>query len=107
MRLDGFRVHSQSIDLSKADAQEISVRLRKIVETPAVTQFGKIDLFVKPWANVYFRGAKIAEAPARGVRLPHGTHKLRLENPVTGQKRTVTVTVPSSKAYRFTLPNGS
>lgn len=64
---------------------------------------GEIDLFVKPWAEVYLGQKKIGEAPARALSLPHGTHKLRLVNPVTGAEKTVTVQVPASKAYRFVL----
>jgi hypothetical protein len=108
LQLSGFREHTQFIDLGQTGPVRIRQRLRKeAASKPTPPPTGRIDVFVKPWANVYFRGSKIAEAPARGIRLPHGTHKLRLENPVTGQSRTVTVEVPSNKPYRFTLPGGS
>ncbi len=104
LRLDGYRTHSRSLDLSAPGPIRIRETLRKKATEPdSVTVTSTIDVFVKPWANVYFRGKKIAEAPAKGIRLPHGTHRLRLENPVTGQKKTVTVVVPSNKSYRFTL----
>ncbi len=65
---------------------------------------GTIDLFVKPWANVYFHGRKIAEAPRRNLRLPIGRHKLELVNPVTGQRTVIRVEVPSRAPIRVTLP---
>jgi serine/threonine-protein kinase len=69
---------------------------------PAPTK-GTIALFVEPWADVYFRGRKIARAPIQKLRLPVGTHRLRLVNPVLGIKKSVTVTVPRKQPYRVIL----
>jgi serine/threonine-protein kinase len=67
-------------------------------------RYGRIDLFVQPWANVYFHDRKIADAPVQGLRLPVGHQRLTLVNPVLHRQRTVEIDVPSAHPYRFSLP---
>jgi serine/threonine-protein kinase len=67
-------------------------------------RYGKIDLFVQPWANVYFHERKIADAPVQGLRLPLGHHRLTLVNPVQHRQLIVEIDVPSAHPYRFSLP---
>ncbi len=98
IELDGYRKEKRLVSLRAGKTTTIKQILRAQQKT------GGIDLFVKPWANVYWKGKKIGEAPTQGLRLPHGTHRLQLRNPVTGAQTTVTVEVPSTKPYRFTLP---
>jgi hypothetical protein len=63
---------------------------------------GTVNIGVsRSWARVYRGGTYLGDTPLRGVKLPHGTHRIRLENPETGKKRSVTVTVPRSKPYVF------
>lgn len=80
--------------------ETIEVRRKLVVQT----RYGTIDLFVKPWANVYLNGRKIGEAPVRGLRLPYGSHRLRLVNPVQKRATEITVEVPSTRTYRVSLP---
>jgi hypothetical protein len=66
-------------------------------------RFGEIDLHVEPWAYIYLGAQKIGEAPLRGLRLPHGRHRLTLVNPVLKRRKRIWVTVPSSRPYRVRL----
>jgi hypothetical protein len=68
---------------------------------------GSIDLWAEPWADVYWRGKKIATAPRRTIPLPYGRHELTLINPVENRRTTIVVTVPSRDPIRVTLPPGS
>ena len=63
-----------------------------------------VDIYSEPWANIYLGKRKVGVAPQRGVRLPVGRHRLRLVNPVLKRSTWVTVTVPSSRPVRVTLP---
>ncbi|MEM9488193.1 MAG: PEGA domain-containing protein, partial [Myxococcota bacterium] len=66
-------------------------------------RYGTIDLNVDPWAFVYLNGKRIAETPAIGLRLPVGTHRLKLVNTQLNRTKVVTVTVPGKRPYRFSL----
>ena len=70
-------------------------------------RFGTVDIFSDPWADIYLGQKKVGTAPQRGIRLPYGKHKLRLVNPVQNRSTTVTVTVPSTRPVRVTLPASS
>ena len=78
-------------------------RTRPKKKPPKKTRYGTIDLNVVPWAYVYFRGRRIAETPAIGLRLPVGEHRLKLVNTELGKEKTVKVTVPGKRPYRFSL----
>jgi serine/threonine-protein kinase len=73
-------------------------------EARAAPRYGSIDLFVEPWADVYFRGRKIGEAPIKGLRLPLGHHKLVLLNPIQHRQATLYVDVPSPHPVHVQLP---
>src|SRR5690606_24217121 len=97
LRLEGYRDETRTLALVAGEEIDVSETLAERTKT------GSIDLFVKPWANVYFKGKKIGEAPTQGLRLPYGTHELRLENPVSKKERIIRVEVPASKPYSFLL----
>jgi len=96
--LDGHAPVVETVQLIAGKPVKLHRRLRE------VARFGTIDIYVEPWAEVYFRGKKIGSAPQRGLRLPVGRHRIELVNPVQKRKLTVTVKVPASKPYRFALP---
>ncbi|HUS63546.1 MAG TPA: serine/threonine-protein kinase [Kofleriaceae bacterium] len=73
--------------------------------TPRPPRYGTVDIYSEPWANIYLGKRKVGVAPQRGVKLPVGRHKLRLVNPVQKRSMTVTVTVPSPRPVRVTLPD--
>jgi hypothetical protein len=58
-----------------------------------------VDIHVDPWAEVWLDRKKLADAPIKGLRLPHGRHKLRLVNPVRGLRKTLIVDVPAVRHY--------
>ncbi len=96
--LDGHLAVTEKVELEPGKPVTLHRRLRE------VQRFDTIDIYVEPWAEVYFRGHKIGSAPQRGLRLPVGRHRIELVNPVQKRRMTVTVKVPSSKPYRFELP---
>jgi len=96
--LDGYAAVTEKVELAPGKPVEVHRRLRE------VPRFDTIDIYVEPWADVYFRGRKIGSAPQRGLRLPVGRHQIELVNPVQKRRMTVTVKVPSAKPYRFELP---
>jgi hypothetical protein len=82
-----------------------SDRKRRPRDEPAApVEHGTLDLFSEPWADVYWNGKKIATAPQRAIKLPHGRHRLTLINPVQNRRTTITVSVPSGKPVKVALP---
>ena len=68
-----------------------------------VPRMGAIDLFIDGgWAEIYLRGKKVGRAPAKGLKLPLGRHRLRLVNPPTGREVALDVEVTEGqvKYYR-------
>jgi hypothetical protein len=102
LRLDGYRAITEQVELTPG--AEVSIDRRLAQEEAARPRFGTIDLYVEPWANVYLGSKKVGVAPQQNLRLPVGKHRLRLRNPVQNRQTTITVTVPSARPYRITLP---
>jgi tRNA A-37 threonylcarbamoyl transferase component Bud32 len=101
---DEYRDVDESLELRDGNTLVIDRVLKSAVD------YGKVNVFIVPgpgggWADVYFRGKKVAEAPVKGLRLPLGRHRLRLENPESGRATSVTVDVVSDRDnyYRVTL----
>ena len=97
IRRDGYREVTMPILL----LGDRPVTVHKALE--ARVRYSTVDSYSEPWADIYFQGRKIATAPQRGVRLPHGRHQLTLVNPVQDLRGTLTVTVPAKKPYRLRL----
>lgn len=72
----------------------------------AELRYGRINVHVDPWADVYWNGSHVAEAPVSGLRLPVGRQRLKLVNPVQKRSTTITVDVPANgtASYRAQLP---
>ena len=98
LRKKGFRSVSESITLAASTETRVNKRLEPDGEK------GLVDIFSEPWANVYLAGKKIGVAPARGLSLPAGTHRLTLVNPVQNRRTTLTVKIPGKRRYKVTLP---
>nr|MBP6629622.1 protein kinase [Kofleriaceae bacterium] len=91
----GYERHREGVELI-ADGE-----LRRTVELVAVQRTGAIDLHIDDgWADIFLRGKKVGRAPIKGLRLPVGTHRLRLVNPPTGREKTITVEV-SADTVRY------
>ena len=55
---------------------------------------GALQLRVEEgWYNVVLGSRRLGTTPLGGVSLPVGRHRLTLENPVTGEKRIVSVKI--------------
>jgi serine/threonine-protein kinase len=67
---------------------------------------GKIDVRVKPWAEVYLGGRMLGVTPMPPVELPAGPQTLTLVNPKLGARKSVHVRVPEGGVtlVRFELP---
>ncbi len=70
----------------------------------ARARYGTVDIFSEPWAEIYLGQKKLGTAPQRGIKLPHGKHRLKLVNPVQNRETTVTVTIPATRPVRVRLP---
>ena len=97
---DEFYPVTASIDLEDGKPLEINRSLRSSIV------YGKINLSVsdqvggRSWADVYFRGKTIGQAPGT-MQLPVGKHLLKLINPSTDQRGTVTVTVYAQRVETY------
>ncbi|MEZ4368262.1 MAG: serine/threonine-protein kinase [Kofleriaceae bacterium] len=84
---------------------EVATVERELRPEPRV---GTIDLNIDGgWADVYFRGKRIGRAgqgAGKGLRLPVGTQRLRLVNPVSGRERTLDVVVAEDKVNYYSTP---
>ena len=57
---------------------------------------GELDVFARPWAEIYIDGVRQSQnAPARGLRVSAGRHRVRLVNPVLGLTEERVVDVPA------------
>lgn len=98
VRKNGYVDVSEEIRVVDGKTIVINRRLEPLV------RYGTIDLFAEPWAEVFLEGRKVGEAPARGLKLPMGRHRLRLVNPVQHRETVIVVDVPSKRPYRVSLP---
>jgi serine/threonine-protein kinase len=72
----------------------------KARETPPVPATGILTLDASPWANVYLGDRLLGATPLVERKLRAGRVTLRLVNPETGQKRTVSFDIPAGGVLR-------
>jgi serine/threonine-protein kinase len=65
----------------------------KPVATTAPASKECVTILVDPWAHVRVGGKKVGTTPIQCLKMSVGTHKVVLENPALGAKRTVSVEV--------------
>jgi serine/threonine protein kinase len=83
----------------RARARPIAAR-----KPPVERATGELDIHVDPWAEVWVDGTKLPQtAPLRGLRLPAGTHRLRLVNPELGKQAVRQVNVPANGSIRINV----
>ncbi|HUH01716.1 MAG TPA: serine/threonine-protein kinase [Kofleriaceae bacterium] len=98
IRKKGYQRLRESVELAVARPVAIERTLEPIVV------YGSIRVAVPGWADVYLRGKKIGTVPRQALRLPVGTHRLRLHNPTTNQEHWLDAEVVSSeqRVYKVT-----
>jgi serine/threonine-protein kinase len=100
LRKPRFKIAKVDVVLKDGQVTEVSETLRSAVE------YGRINLHIDDgWANVYLGSKRIGRAPAKGLKLPVGKHRLRLYNPASKKEQFLSVTVEMSKVryYRTRL----
>lgn len=68
---------------------------RTIKPPPGKT--GKLKLNTNPWTTVYLGKRKLGITPLLGVKLPVGTHTLRLVNQEEGIEKKVKISIEPGK----------
>ncbi len=103
----------RTLVISKPDFKPISLQVDLATGAPvdidrtleSAIVYGRVNIHIKDeWANVYLEGKMVGEAPGT-IRLPVGSQRLRLYNPVSKKSKTVTVDVLPGKTkwYEFAL----
>ncbi len=103
----------RTLVVSKADFKPISIQVDLTAATPVEIErklesaivYGRITLHIKDgWAEVSLGGKSVGNAPGI-LRLPVGSQRLRLYNPVSKKSKLVTVDVVAGKTnhYEFGL----
>ncbi|MFQ5843151.1 MAG: PEGA domain-containing protein, partial [Thermodesulfobacteriota bacterium] len=79
---------------------EVSLTDPKPLDLPVVTlqqAFGRLNLLVSPWADVYYLGRKLGTTPMANIRFQEGTHKLILKNPLLNIEKEITVKIVANE----------
>ncbi len=82
---------------------EVTVKASEALDLPRVKleqAFGRLNLLVSPWADVYYEGNKLGTTPLANIRLPEGTHKLILKNPLLKIEKQITVQIVPDKVIK-------
>ncbi len=104
----GYRAISRSVDLLPGGRSLVDEKLsRQTTQRPRTPfRYGYVDIHVEnSWAEIYKGKRKLGEAPVKNLKLPVGSHRLRLYNPVTKKQAFVVVEVvaDASKYYPVAL----
>lgn len=69
---------------------------------------GELSIDSEPWAYVQIDGRDLGPTPLAHVRLPAGTHRVRLENPESGLVRAVPIVIQPDRrtTLRIRLADG-
>ena len=67
---------------------------------PPVAKTGRLSLLSEPWGRVTVDGKAVGNTPLRGVELSAGSHTVEIKNPVTGQSKTIRITVAPGEDVR-------
>ena len=64
---------------------------------------GIVSIETTPWSQVRIDGRRIGRTPIRHHKLPAGAHRIELNNPVVGLKRTLEVIIHPGKHTRLNV----
>jgi hypothetical protein len=68
---------------------------------PRAQGFGKLDIFVSPWARVKIDGRDVGHTPVLNYRLPAGSHRIELRNPELNKSESFKVRVRPDRRQRI------
>ncbi|MBI3075383.1 MAG: serine/threonine protein kinase [Deltaproteobacteria bacterium] len=86
---EGYREWAQPILLEQAERREIRATLDRA--------FGTLNINAIPWAEVHWEGRLQGVTPLIGIRLPAGSHRLRVVNPALNLEREVAVRIEADQ----------
>jgi hypothetical protein len=89
-------VQLSSASYGKAPLAHVTARSGESTAYREPFALGRLNVSVKPWADVYLDGAKIGQTPLAGRAAAVGRHQLRLVAP-SGEK-TLEIQVPKGEA---------
>ena len=99
-RLSGLSPGKYQLTLKKEGYEvwegEVTVGASESLDLSGVTlqeAFGKLNLHVSPWADVYYNGEKLGTTPLAHIQLQEGIHRLVLKNPLLNIEKGVTVRI--------------
>ncbi len=103
-RLSGLSPGNYTFKLKKEGyevwEEEVTVKVSESLDLPGVRlqeAFGKLNLHVSPWAEVYYKGKKLGDTPLARIRFQEGTHELILKNPPLKIEKLITVKIVAGK----------
>lgn len=98
----GYSSITRVIDLPPGGRFVIDETLRKVPRRPEPVAYGSVDIHIQgSWADIYLGNKNLGRAPMKGIRLPAGTHRLRLYNPVLKKEKYLSVTVVAGKENTY------
>lgn len=78
----GYKPEEVSSDVTAAEQATINVTLTKLSTPVAEKQFSYLKINVEPWAKIYIDDRYVETTPiAQPIKVPAGTHSVKLENP--------------------------
>ena len=107
-RLSGLSPGKYQLTLKKEGYEawggEVTVGASESLDLSGVTlqeAFGKLNLDVFPWADVYYNGEKLGTTPLAHIQLQEGIHRLVLKNPLLNIEKGVTVRIGAHDLTRM------
>jgi predicted Ser/Thr protein kinase len=93
LKKEGYKVWEDEVSLTGSEPLDLS----KVTLQQA---FGRLNLLVSPWADVYYLGRKLGTTPLANIRFQEGTHKLVLKNPLLKIEKGITVQIVADKVTK-------
>ncbi len=96
LKKEGYKVWEDEVSLTGSESLDLS----KVTLQQA---FGRLNLLVSPWVDVYYLGRKLGTTPLADMRFQEGTHKLVLKNPLLEIEKGITVQIMADKVTKESL----
>jgi tRNA A-37 threonylcarbamoyl transferase component Bud32 len=110
IRLSGLSPGKYTVKLKKEGykvwKEEVVLRASEPLDIQEVTlqeAFGKLNLHVSPWADVYYKGEKLGTTPLAHIPLQEGIHKLVLKNPLLNIEKELSVKIVANELIKKSI----